>query len=759
MQKERYSSEVGKALRFVTDFARSIQVRKMYPPEHPFIEESVVKAYKALMEALEEGGAVSFGVSPVGFFVMSEEIKNPPPVCRDVANMMRRMGLDTIIFHHGIDQGEVAAFANELAELDRKALKGEKVAIDPDDVGVRYPHVEVNAFKWERVTTKETKILEKVKEKAEELGEDELKVVDYLLGGSGEGADIVGAVVVGLLDEAPERLVEMIQEAVVRAGVEKAEGVVYEMENGEVGGVGKAAQTIFDRIATALVAGGKQASEQVEDAFFKILQGLPPSTLKALFGEGVTAATQEHAEAILKTLSRRVRARILLNDLLREYSDVDMERIIRKVVKYGSEMAEIAELLSKELQHLSSRESRERALTRLMHVLRADIEGRVIPRYNALVVEPDQDMVTVYRAALYEHSCAVKSVESGEAAMEALENDGFDLVVMELRLKGAMTGHELLMRLRRRGLPVLIATEVEGFKHDFEVATYPTKRFLVKPVSIEDVKKAVDELLGEVRGEEIEQEVAGPVDEEELKEAEEIQKSLLPKELPRVEGFHFAAAYAPCKGVGGDIYDVVELADGRVGIFVGDVSGKGISAAMVMVMVRTLFRTVAAFHESPRQALIHLNRLLSREMAESMFVSAVYVIVDPKRHELSLSCAGHCPPLFWATERDNVVAQFVSDTGMVMGLGDTEFFHNKTKEFLFQVDPGVGLLLYTDGITEALNNEGKQFGEERLLDVITASGLYEPERILANIYSAVDLFRGERPQSDDMTVFCIKCTG
>jgi len=767
MRLDKLTPDMRKVLQFVSDFARCVQVRKMYPPEHPFIGDSAKRALASAANAFQVSPSVSFGVSPSGFYILDEELKKPPPICRDLANLMRRVGLDTITVHKGVDEGQIASFAKELAELDAKVLRGDKVSVDPDDVARRYPHIEVNAFKWERVTTKETKILEKVKGKAEELGEDEMKVVDYLLQ-AGEGDltdDLSSKALIGLLEASPDRVSEMVRQAVLKAGLEEEEGVVYEIQKGALALPQKVAQTMFDRIALALVEGEKAASADVENAFYSILKGLPPSVLKTLFGSGVTTASQEHATELLKSLSRRVRTKILINELLKEYSDAEMEQVVRKVVSFGAEMAEIAELLSQELKRLASEESRERALRRLMSVVRREVEGRVKPRYKALVVEPDADTVAIYKAALYEHSCRVKVITDAEAALRELQQNGYDIVALELKLRGSITGHELLNHLRKRDVPVIIGTEVEGFKNDFEVATYKQKRFLVKPLTIEDVGAAVEELLegGKRDGAEA---VAGgggggtsPVQDEELEEAAAIQKGLLPKELPSVDGFLLAAAYAPCKGVGGDLYDVVRLSNGKVGILVGDVSGKGISAAMVMVLVRTLFRTAAAFHESPRRTLIHLNQLLSREMAEGMFVSAVYVIIDPKRRELFISSAGHCPPLFWATERDKVITQFIGETGMVMGLGDTEIFRNKTKEFLFQVDPGVGLLLYTDGITEAMNGSGEQFGEERLVKVIESSGSYEPERILANVYGAVDVFRGEVARSDDMTVFCIKCVG
>jgi len=96
---------------------------------------------------------------------------------------------------------------------------------------------------------------------------------------------------------------------------------------------------------------------------------------------------------------------------------------------------------------------------------------------------------------------------------------------------------------------------------------------------------------------------------------------------------------------------------------------------------------------------------------------------------------------------------------MVLGLGETDYFRDKVTEMALQFEPGMGILLYTDGITEAMNEQREEFGEERLIDILRTSGGYEPERILANIYGGVEMFRGAAPQSDDMTVFCVRCVG
>jgi len=762
----KWTPELRAFMGFVTDFARAVQFRKMYPPNHPFIKDGSVRAHKSLLKAFDFRSPITFGAGPEGFFVGDEKLAEVPAACRELAMTLRRIGLDTISLSRGIDEDEVATLATELADADRRALKGDEIQIEAEDIRRRYRNVDVNAFRYERITTRETKILDKVKERAQELGEDELQVIEHLLTGEGgeDLSEMGGKMLLELLEADPERASELLQQTLLNADIEDEEGVVYEIQQGAIALPEEIVQGVFSRLAQALAEGGGLSTMEMEEAFFKILRGLPPSFMRVLFGKGVETATQKEAEEVLKILSRRVRAKMLMNDLLRGHSDAEMGMVVNKVLAYGAEIADIAELLSRELKTLASDQRREEVLQRLMRVIKQNVEKKVTLRMKALVVEPEEEVVAVYKAALYDEGIAVTSVPDGESALAELEKGEFDLVALEVKLKGDVSGIDILQRMRGSRMPVIIGTAFKSFEQEFEVATYRDKEFLLKPLEVDDVHEAVMRLLKEEVGATKEETVGEDAEEmetrrEELEEAESIQKSLLPKELPRLEGFHLAAAYAPCRGVSGDLYDVLPLAEGRFGVFLGDVSGKGISAAMVMVLVRTLFRTSAVYHESARDTLVHLNRLLSREMVEGMFVSAVYLIIDPKRRQILLSCAGQTPPLFWALGRGTIEVEALRQTGMVLGLGETDYFRDKVTEMALQFEPGMGILLYTDGITEAMNEQREEFGEERLIDILRTSGGYEPERILANIYGGVEMFRGAAPQSDDMTVFCVRCVG
>jgi len=512
---------------------------------------------------------------------------------------------------------------------------------------------------------------------------------------------------------------------------------------------------LLSRVASAMVRFRNASTEDIEATLSNIIKRLPPKAVKTLFGEDVTTVGTE-GTSLIHTLSRRLRTKAFMNDLLKDYSETELSSVLKKMVRYSSEIADIASILAEEMKDLPSGHQRDELMLRFIRAVKSGSIPQRRAVSTALIVDADPTSIANARKVFYEMGFTVREASDASKALDFIKENRPDIVVLEVKLPGDLSGLDVLRALRPSRTPVILATRYESFKTDFEVESYPRKEFLLKPVTEKILEEAVERLLPK---EEQEQAVIQLVDSEELSEAEKIQRSLLPKRLPRIAGFHIAVAYAPCKGVSGDYYDIIDLGDGRFGVLLCDVSGKGISAAMVMVLVRTLFRTAAPFHDSPRSTLIHLNTLLSREMMEGVFVSGIYGIIDPKTRTITVANAGHCLPLFWSVKRDTVEIETLKVGGMVMGLLDGSAFSERLIEGCYEFEPDVGVLFYSDGITEAMNEQKREFGEERLLEVTRAGAIYEPERLIANIYGAIQMFRGDAPQSDDMTMVCIKCTG
>jgi phosphoserine phosphatase RsbU/P len=207
--------------------------------------------------------------------------------------------------------------------------------------------------------------------------------------------------------------------------------------------------------------------------------------------------------------------------------------------------------------------------------------------------------------------------------------------------------------------------------------------------------------------------IAQQQQEEELKRAREIQQMLLPSTLPQLAGVQIAGAWQPAREVGGDYFDVIQLDKNRLGICVGDVAGKGITAALLMANLQASFRAFATTEASPQVVCSKLNKFLCANIASGKFVTFFYAVLDADMRTLTYEDAGHSPGLLL---RGNGTTETLRGGGAVLGaLPDWTY-----QDYTTQLQPGDQLLLTTDGITEAENAELEEFGDERLLEAARA---------------------------------------
>ena len=241
---------------------------------------------------------------------------------------------------------------------------------------------------------------------------------------------------------------------------------------------------------------------------------------------------------------------------------------------------------------------------------------------------------------------------------------------------------------------------------------------------------------------------------DEIRQARSIQSKLLPTKVPKLPGLEVATFSRFCREVGGDYFDFIPLREGRVGVVIADVSGKGVPAAMVMVMFRSILRMVAGNEQDALETVVQTNRLLAPDLLRGMFVSALYAVVDPTGREMTFVNAGHHPPLIWRPRLSGTRA--VNLKGPVLGLLDTERFRESVCEKTLVLEPGDCLCLYTDGVTEAKNLLGEEFGEQGLARAFRAAAGQPVRDIVQDLISAVDAHQEEAPQHDDITLIVLK---
>ncbi len=241
----------------------------------------------------------------------------------------------------------------------------------------------------------------------------------------------------------------------------------------------------------------------------------------------------------------------------------------------------------------------------------------------------------------------------------------------------------------------------------------------------------------------------------ELLLAQEMQKRLLPQTLPTFPNVEMQAVSAPALEVGGDYYDIAILDDRRVGIVIGDVSGKGVGAAFYMAEVKGIFQSLSKIYSSPKTFLINANQSLISSIDKHSFISLIYAVLDVSTGELILSRAGHCPMLY-ATSSS---IEYITPTGMGLGLSVGKLFEDSLEEKKIMMKAGDVCVFYTDGVTESRSADGEEFGYERLMSVVEEKRSASAEEIKEEIIQRVWSYTDAQGYDDDLTVFVVKWNG
>lgn len=237
--------------------------------------------------------------------------------------------------------------------------------------------------------------------------------------------------------------------------------------------------------------------------------------------------------------------------------------------------------------------------------------------------------------------------------------------------------------------------------------------------------------------------------EQDLHLAERIQQSFLPRRIPEVEGYTFCARYDPAYEVGGDFYDFVRLPDDRLGIVVGDVSGKGVSAALYMARLTRDLRYFALAESDPAGVLKWMNRAVSDSGQDHIFVTLIYVVLDAKNKLATIVNAGHMPPIL-RNRREGEVVSLDKVSGLPLGvLPDTEY-----EAETLELRPGDSMMLYTDGLVEAMNPQQEMLGIERLTEIL-GQGSSDANTLLVRAVQACQKHVVDAPQFDDTTIVCL----
>jgi len=365
-----------------------------------------------------------------------------------------------------------------------------------------------------------------------------------------------------------------------------------------------------------------------------------------------------------------------------------------------------------------------------------------------LVADDQPDVLEALRWLLTAEGYEPEFVSSTEAVLERLRASPVDLLLMDLNYTRDTTsgreGLELITKVRALdgSLPIVVMTGWGSIDTAVEAMRRGAKSFVQKPW--EDVT-----LLEIVEREVEEGRAARRRDHKQQREAEEarlIQRGLLPTTTPQVQGIDLSVTWLPADGVGGDCFDTLGFGN-VLGVSIADIAGKGLPAALLMSNLQAAVRAFAQDAVSPASINNSINRLLCRNMASGRFATFCYARIEPASSRIVYSNAGHNPPLLI---RPDGTVEKLGEGGMVLGI----FPDNQYEQAEMTLTVGDRLLFYTDGITEARNPEGDEYGEDRLAEVALAVREGSAETIKDAVLTNVNAFTNGKFE-DDATLIVV----
>lgn len=241
--------------------------------------------------------------------------------------------------------------------------------------------------------------------------------------------------------------------------------------------------------------------------------------------------------------------------------------------------------------------------------------------------------------------------------------------------------------------------------------------------------------------------------EKELETARRIQQGLLPKENPKIEGLDVSGISIPATSVGGDYFDFIELDEKHLVVIVGDVSGKGMSAALYMSKIQGMVQLASGMYSSPRDILVEVNRKIYDGIERNSFITMIVALFDLEEHKTIICRAGHNPVLLSV----NGTISSLKMKGIGLGLEEGSIFEQELEQMEKTFAPGNTFIFYSDGLTEAMNRDQVEFGEDRVVELVRSNIHLNAAEIQQKVIAEVERFRGDAEQNDDITVVVVKC--
>lgn len=371
---------------------------------------------------------------------------------------------------------------------------------------------------------------------------------------------------------------------------------------------------------------------------------------------------------------------------------------------------------------------------------------------HLLVVEDDKLNQMLMGQYLKKEGHQVTFADNGKQALELLHQAHFDMILLDIEMP-VMNGYEVLQHIildpQLLDIPVIVTSALDQLDSVVRCIEMGAEDYLTKPVNRILLKARIDASL-EKKHLRDKQKATVKRLEHEMALARITQMSLLPEKLPDPPGYAFGALMIPAISVGGDFYDIIPMKNNCWGLVVGDVAGKGLTAALYMTLAYSLLRVEALIENSPAQALINVNRYLLEMNTSSMFVTVLCGILDCNNNLFSYARAGHLAPL--VITPSGKIQKPPMKPSQAIGL----FEPLVLDEGQIIIEDHSSLILLSDGVSEPVNQDNEQFDEQQLSNFLSKNHEANPQELCGKLWEEVQIHSGNYPQQDDFTVLAVR---
>ncbi|WP_372370913.1 SpoIIE family protein phosphatase [Candidatus Uabimicrobium sp. HlEnr_7] len=711
-----------KSLEFLMKLSKVIRDRQMYNEKHPVVLAGMEKAEEDLRGILASTPSLIFGKGNETLLIQNQKITEKNIIAEQFLRQMAEREIGKVIIKRGVMSEELEALVTLMSAKRDHVLIDSK--INPELL-LPFKNIEIDEVEF--ISTEDLEDMTEAKKFFDSIFKEEFKGL--------KGTDAlqkIGSVIQKILPQLAEK--------------------DFENEDDEI-------RDFFEMSIESFGGGDISKTKQSLQAS---LRTMDPEVQKLLFG-GVIKSDKE-VENIIKNFSGERKASIIAEEVSHGQ---DLSKALDSLVTENGDIVQLAEEIAKKFGVQGGEDSQEK-MSKIFGLLQQLDRNDIIidkKRGNVLIAEVEEGPIKTYQDFFTQLRFEIEVVNDGKVLLERItkSKEQPDLIVMDAKLP-EMSGIEVLRTLdsMRVCIPTIICTDMVSAKESFEVQMHRKLDFHTKTdLAVENLLPFIDEHCPPI----VQDDPIAPVTPQghpelseemkaELKKAREIQRNLMPKTFPEIEGLEIYSYYKAYDMIGGDYFDVIKINDNKIGFLIADVSGHGITGAMVMVMVRSAVQTWAPHCESPKQLLEKVNPMVARDILPGFFCTVYYGVLDIEKRELCCSCAGHNPAVIWR-HRENKCIE-TKKGGMPLGILSGNAFNRTLREEVIQLEAGDRFILFTDGLVETMCPDQEEYGEERLFGTIAKGANFRSDAFTKYIVCGVLRHQNTGPQHDDLTMLSMR---